>query len=522
MSPHARRSVLAVAGLALVASAAVPLGQAAAEPAAPASVASGASAGVVSAPSAPAADAVASLKRIKRGLKVKVVKPSAFAGKVKIVVKGPKGWKKKTISKTKKWKKARPGTYRITVKKAYVTGLVAPAKVKPASKKVKIKKKTAKGKRGAQLRVTYSNPAPRCATTGPAAFGAGNNTNFQIGDGTTTDRTTAVQVGSTSGHLRGVTAIGATTSSGHAVCADGSLWGWGQDVYGQIGDGAGDTTGAWPVRIPGLTGVVSLAGGEQHMLALRNDGTVWSWGHNGYGQLGIGTVATAWVPTQVAGLSNVRAIAAGSYNGYALLADGTVRAWGLDVHGELGNGIAAVTWLSPVAVADLTGVTDIAAGGAGAYALLGDGTVRAWGSGYEGALGNGGVANATEPVTVSGLDDVVELGAGRAAGYAVLQDGTVRAWGSDARGALGDGGPVDGGFSTVPVTVSALTGVKSVFGSNDTAYALRTDGSVLAWGAGSFGQFANGAKSDSSVPVSTTLTGVTAVASRDTTLYVVR
>ena len=145
-----------------------------------------------------------------------------------------------------------------------------------------------------------------------------------------------------------------------------------------------------------------------------------------------------------------------------------------------------------------------------------DGTVWAWGVGTVGQLGNGGTANSPVPVQVSGLTGVTAI----SGSYALRSDGTVWAWGSNTQGQLGNG--TTGNNSTVPVKVSGLTGVTAIAGVLDggSGYALRSDGTVWAWGPNFFGELGNGTTTQSTVPVKVSgLTGVAAIAGGDGTGY---
>jgi alpha-tubulin suppressor-like RCC1 family protein len=216
-----------------------------------------------------------------------------------------------------------------------------------------------------------------------------------------------------------------------------------------------------PVQVTGLTSVTAIAAGGGTAYALRSDGTVWAWGDNGVGELGMDDdpyhgVLGSNVPLQVVQLTGVVAIAAGGLNGYALLPDGTVRSWGFNIVGQLGNGQSVNDARVPVAVSGLTGVTAIAAGGSSAYAVLADGHVRAWGSGEFGELGNGALKNKATPVQVSGLIGVTAIVGGLASAYALRSDGYVWAWGYNISGQLGNG---DTTTSDSPIEVSGLSGV---------------------------------------------------------------
>jgi alpha-tubulin suppressor-like RCC1 family protein len=293
----------------------------------------------------------------------------------------------------------------------------------------------------------------------------------ELGNGTIdtstvrTDASTPVQVHG----LSGVVAIAAGAWDGYALLADGTVWSWGANGNGERGDGSWTEQSLVPVQVSGLADVTAIAGEIHGVEALRSDGTVWGWGLNDYGQLGIGAAFESNVPVQVAGLPGVVAIAGGWHDGYALAADGTVWAWGDDSSGQLGNSADIAGSLVPVQVAGLAHVSAIASAFSTGYALSSDGTVSSWGSNAEGELGVAGAATGDAVRQVSGLASVRAVAAGFSGGYALRADGTVWSWGSNVDGQLGDGTTTD---SEVPVQVSGLSGVTAIAGGGHSAYAL--------------------------------------------------
>ncbi|WPB75748.1 hypothetical protein KYC5002_42990 [Archangium violaceum] len=194
---------------------------------------------------------------------------------------------------------------------------------------------------------------------------------------------------------RGV--LSQSLSDSLAVAPDGTLWAWGLNNNGQAGDGT-TTPRLTPVRVPGLTDVVATAAATGNFsLAVRENGSVWAWGANNSGQLGDGTTTRRLTPMQVSGLTNVVSVAAGRFFSLALKRDGTVWSWGANNNGQLGDGTTTQR-LTPVRVPALTDVVAITASGSQSLALRGDGTVWAWGSNEFGQLGNGsGAGSAVLP-----------------------------------------------------------------------------------------------------------------------------
>ena len=265
-----------------------------------------------------------------------------------------------------------------------------------------------------------------------------------------------------------------------------------------------------------LAATPMIAAGWSHTIALKSDGTVVAWGDNGDGQLGNGTTTASVTPAVVGGLSNVVAVAAGRYHSAALKSDGTVMTWGANTNGQLGNG-STTRSTTPQAVPDLTGVIAVAAGNSHTVALKSDGTLMAWGDNTNGQLGDGAalsapstsaptttttttttstkpgslpptytpaivkqpvvepIARNPKPVAVVGLSEVVAIAAGGAHTVALKSDGTVRAWGNNNSGELGNGTTTD---SSRPNVVPGLTGVVALAASSVGYYtvALKSDG----------------------------------------------
>jgi len=294
--------------------------------------------------------------------------------------------------------------------------------------------------------------------------------------------------------------------SGHslAIAADGTVWAWGWNGEGQLGDGTTRDRSTTPVQVAGLTNAIAVAAGSSHTVALRRDGTVWAWGQNEQGQLGDGTTRDRSTPVQVQGLTNAIAVAAGWDHTVALRRDGTVWAWGRNGEGQLGDG-TTTDRLTPVQVQGLIDVVAIARGASHTLALRRDGTVGAWGSNYPlGQLGDGSTTNRSTPVQVQGLTGVVAISGGCWHSVALHLDGTVWAWGWIA-------GPSTNRLT--PVQVQGMTDVVAIAGGHWDRIALRRDGTVWAWGDNDFGQLGDGTTTSRLAPVQVQgLTDVVAIA----------
>jgi alpha-tubulin suppressor-like RCC1 family protein/trehalose-6-phosphatase len=302
--------------------------------------------------------------------------------------------------------------------------------------------------------------------------------------------------------LTGVTAISAGDGHSLALMNNGTVKGWGENIFGGVG--SGDNVDHYsPVNVLDFNGASAISAGGFFSIALKTDGTVWGWGKNDMGQLGDGTTTNRLLPVQVVGLTGVLAISAGQSHSLALKSNGTVVAWGLNDLGQLGDG-TTTNRLLPVPVVGLTGVSAVSVGEAHSLALLNDGSVRAWGSNFFGELGDGTTTNRQTPVQVSGLNNVQALAAGGYFSVAFKKDGMVWAWGSGNDGQIGDGTTI---HRQTPVQVKGFDGVGfldnvlAISSSQDHSLVLRNNGTVGAWGYNGFGQIGDGTTISRLTPV---------------------
>lgn len=320
------------------------------------------------------------------------------------------------------------------------------------------------------------------ASGGVACWGL--NENSQVGDSTRYLRVAPTPVSG----LTNATAITAGYYFTCALLADGTVKCWGRNVEGIIGNGTqGGTYGA-PTSVSGLTNVVAISAGAYHVCALRTDAAVVCWGDNAYGQIGDGTTTRALTPVTV--LSGATAIAAGPIHTCAVLAGGTAKCWGFNSYGQLGDQTTQQRTL-PVDVVGVSGIVALAPGSLHTCALLSTGNVSCWGDNTRGALGDGTNINRLTPALVPGLANVRALNSGSRFTCAVLVDGTVRCWGKNAYGQLGDGSTENRTVPTPVHDVSTATGAAG--GENFTCFALSAGGGTAACtGADEYGQLGSG------------------------------
>jgi alpha-tubulin suppressor-like RCC1 family protein len=338
--------------------------------------------------------------------------------------------------------------------------------------------------------------APHGTATPPAAaaeawgFGASG----ELGDGALGTAAAPVAVAG----LKDIAAVSAGTADSLALLSNGTVMAWGQNNFGQLGTGRTSPLSTVPVPVKGLSHVVAVSAGDGHSLALLSNGTVMAWGEDAFGQLGDGrTGAFSDRPVLVKGLTGVTQVAAGNMDSFALSSNGTVMSWGANVDGALGNDADSDISDVPVAVDGLTGVTAVAANGYCAMALLKSGRVMSWGQGVYGQIGNGLTNDSAVPVRVSNISDATAIAAGTHFDVALLATGSVVAWGDNSVGQLGDG-QLDGGGGSynvpLPVHVKGLAGITAISAGSSFTLALSGSGTVFGWGDNSFGEMAGGTK----------------------------
>jgi len=272
-----------------------------------------------------------------------------------------------------------------------------------------------------------------------------------------------------------------------AIKSDGSLWAWGYNDVGQLGDGT-KVDRHTPVKI--MDGVAQVSAGSSYSLAIKSDGSLWAWGYNGYfGVFGNGMEGDSTVPVKV--MDNVAQISAGFDHVAAIKSDGSLWMWGCNYNGQLGEGTKEVRSRTPVKVMDQ--VAQVAVGKNHTVAVKNDGSLWAWGSNSMGQIGDGTKVDRRTPVKV--MDQVTQVAAGNYHTLAIKNDGSLWGWGSNEIGQLG------GTTYTTPTPVKIMENVIQVTAGTHNTLAIKRDGSLWAWGGNYDGKLGNGTTRHRRVPV---------------------
>ena len=323
----------------------------------------------------------------------------------------------------------------------------------------------------------------------------GNNTSGKLGLGNITNYSSPKQVGAL------VTWSNVATFYNHslAIKTDGTLWSWGDNNVGQLGLG-NITNYSSPKQVGALTTWATVGGARRFSFAIKTNGTLWAWGKNTtYGQLGLGDVIDRSSPVQVGALTTWAMVDGGNdYWTLAVKTDGTMWAWGGNSSGMLGLG-NLTNYSSPKQVGALTTWSTVTAStGASSFAIKTNGTMWAWGLGGSGQLGLGNITTYSSPIQVGALTTWSKVSAGNNWGLAVKTDGALWSWGQNSIGQLGLGNTA---FYSSPKQVGALTTWSTVSSGAYSSFALKTDGTLWSWAGNANGQLGLGNITNYSSPV---------------------
>jgi trimeric autotransporter adhesin len=337
---------------------------------------------------------------------------------------------------------------------------------------------------------------------GTELWGWGLNDRGRLGTNDQVDRSSPVQTVSCGTNWKQVSVRNQHTA---AIKTDGTLWLWGWACGGRIGNATFSGNILSPVQtISGGTNWKQVSAGDTHTAAIKTDGTLWLWGCDVWGQLGNNSTTSYGSPVQtVSGGTDWKQVSAGNAHTAAIKIDGSLWLWGSGTSGVLGNNDFLTQHSSPVQT--VSGGTDwkqVSAGSGHTAAIKTDGSLWLWGCGSSGALGNNALIGSSSPVqTVSGGNNWKQVSAGWDHIVAIKTDGTLWLWGCGSSGALGNNDITN--RSSPVQTISGGNNWKQVSAGVQHTAAIKTDGSLWLWGSGSNGILGNNATTSNSSPVQT-------------------
>ena len=319
----------------------------------------------------------------------------------------------------------------------------------------------------------------------------GYNNFGQLGNGTTINKSIPTQIGSSTNWVN----IASGQYHTMAIKSDGTLWAWGQNTYGQLGDGT-NTYRTSPFQIGTATNWASISCGQYYTLAIKTDGTLWAWGQNSYTQLGDGTSNSRNTPGQIGTATNWATVACGYYHSIAVKTDGTLWAWGNNVTGQLGDGTTTPK-STPNQIGTANNWSIVTCGQYYSLAIKTDGTLWAWGYNLYGQLGDGTTVNKSNPIQVGSSSNWTSVTSALISTLAKKSDGSIWAWGDNSYGELGDGTNVS---KSSPTKIGIDTTWNKIEGGYQYFTALKTDGSIWSWGKNDYGQLGDNTTQNKNAP----------------------
>lgn len=324
----------------------------------------------------------------------------------------------------------------------------------------------------------------------------GLNSNGQLGDGTNTNKNIPTQITNENNWQL----ITAETNHTIALKTNGTLWAWGNNVYGQLGDGTNTNK-----NIPTQIGIDSnwqfiSSGGGDHAFALKTDGTLWGWGDNFSGQLGDNTNNSKNIPTQIGNSTDWAIISVGSDHTIALKTNGTLWAWGKNSFGQLGDG-TLINKKNPTQIGTANNWEFISTSNNHTIAKKTDGTLWAWGLNDNGQLGDGTSINKNIPTQINSDNNWQNAVAGGGHTIALKTDGSLWSWGLNNAGQLGNDTSTNFGIpNDTPIQITTTTDWQNIYAGANHTIALKTDGTFWAWGNNYSGQYGDGTNVSVKIP----------------------
>ncbi len=300
----------------------------------------------------------------------------------------------------------------------------------------------------------------------------GSNYHGALGNGTEENSSVPIQI------MEDVSAVSLGYQHSAAIKADGSLWMWGDNQSGELGNGTSQNSNT-PIKIMDDVSAVSL--GDYHSAAIKTDGSLWMWGDNQSGELGNGTMKDSRTPIKI--MDDVSVVSLGAEHSAAIKTDGSLWMWGSNGSWELGDG---TTLCSDTPIKIMENVSAVSLGANCSAAIKTDGSLWVWGE------GRGIVLGSRVPIQIMEDVSVVSLGAGHSA--AIKTDSSLWMWGSNYYGALGNGTD-----SSVPMQIMENVSAVSLGVSHSAA--IKNDGSLWMWGNNSYGKLGNGTEENSLIPI---------------------
>ena len=293
--------------------------------------------------------------------------------------------------------------------------------------------------------------------------------------------------------------IDAGFSHNIAINIDGTLWSWGKNTIGQLGDGTNVGKNI-PTKISIETNWKIISCAKNYTIALKDDGTLWAWGENQNGELGIGSTTFKNTPTKIGVSTDWKSISVGNSHTLALKNNGTLWAWGNNFAGQLGDG-TNISKNTPTQIGTETNWVLISSGGSHSLAAKSDGTLWSWGwnNNYELGLSPATNLNKNIPTKVSTISNCQSISAGVSSSTIVKSDGTLWSWGSNIYGQLGTG-VISPSYKTTPTKIGTSANWKTISVGNHVL-ATKTDGTLWAWGNNDMGQLGGSMSSIYNLPL---------------------